>query len=267
MIRPLLRAALVLGMTLVAGPGVIFAQSPCDAPAAVPGVTDSARVSLFMTGVPNDRGLGIGRVSYLNFNDIAPRLKSVSLAGFQPIDVRVAGNGRSVPRQRAGFVSGSYFDVLGVRLQAGRAFSPSDDIPGRAPLTAVISDALWESLFDRNASAIGRTITANDREVTIVGVAEPAFLGVRGPRFEEHVWLPGVTLADLNEQPGLRSDDRAFGGYYLFAGRLNAGGTWPDAHAELASLTKWLAEKYPAANAKFSKVGFHDLGPLGCSTT
>ena len=76
----------------------------------------------------------------------------------------------------------------------------------------------------------------------------------------------GGTLPELNEQPGLRSDDRRSGGYYLFAGRLNAGATWRDAHAELASTTTWLAEKYPAANGKFWEVGFHDLGPLGCST-
>lgn len=217
-----------------------------------------------MTGIPHDRGLRVGRVSYLNYNDITSRTKTVVLAAFQPLDVGVEANG-SLLRVRASFVTSSYFDVLGTSLQHGREFNASDDVPVQAPLIAVISDRLWMSMFDRSPAAVGQRIAVNGNAVTIVGIASAEFHGVRGPRFEEDVWLPGVTLAALNEDPGLRLDDRGSGGYYHFVARLNAGATWPDAHAELASLTTWLAETYPAANGKLWEVGFHDFGPLGCA--
>ena len=262
----LLRVALVLGIASVAGPAVAFAQTACDAPSTIAGVKDSPGLALLMTGVPHDRGLRVGRVSYLNYNDITLRTKTVALAAFQPIDVGVEANG-SLQRVRASFVTSSYFDVLGTSLQHGREFNATDDVPGQAPLIAVISDRLWLSMFDRSPAAVGQRIAVNGNAVTIVGIASAEFHGVRGPRFEEDVWLPGVTLAALNGEPGLRSDDRGSGGYYQFVARLNDGATWPDAHAELGSLTTWLAETYPAANGKFWEVGFHDVGPLGCANT
>src|SRR5262249_48609996 len=58
------------------------------------------------------------------------------------------------------FVSGSYFDVLGVSARLGRTFSAEDDRPGMEPV-AVISDAYWERRFGRDLTAVGKTIYLN----------------------------------------------------------------------------------------------------------
>ena len=220
-------------------------------------------VSLFMTGTPNQRGgLSIGRVSYVNVRDMTSRLETARLGAAQGTAASVAGNNRP-PRLLAGqFVSGSYFDVLGVRMQTGRAIGPHDDLPSNAELVAVISDATWGSLFDRSPAAVGQTITVNGHRVTVVGVADAAFQGELRMS-QVAFWMPGATELVIRALEGRRADDRAAGGYYQFVARLTAGASWPQAEAELASLTRWLLEQHPTDNAKFSTVGFHNRGPIG----
>ncbi len=75
-------------------------------------------------------------------------------------------------------VSGTYFPVLGVRAAIGRTFTPDDDrIPGGHPL-AMLSYAYWQSRFAGDPSIVGKTLTVNGHNFTIVGVAEKGFQGV-----------------------------------------------------------------------------------------
>src|SRR4051794_7989890 len=61
----------------------------------------------------------------------------------------------------AGFVSGNYFDMLGARVSRGRPLADSDvRVPGAAPV-AVLSDAAWSRLYDRDPGAIGSTVELN----------------------------------------------------------------------------------------------------------
>jgi hypothetical protein len=180
----------------------------------VPGVRDTASVSYYMSGTPSPRGVGttVGRISYLNLRDILPRLRTLDVAAFQGLNRATVGTDDRPERFVNGqFVSGTYFDVLGVGVQAGRPLGPTDDDPGNPALAAVISDGLWAALFDRRSSAIGQTIAVNGRQVTVVGVADRAFQGVR--RFSaDALWLPGVTEPLIRQMRGRRSDDRAPGG-------------------------------------------------------
>jgi predicted permease len=75
-------------------------------------------------------------------------------------------------------VSGTYFPVLGVGAAIGRTFTPDDDrVPGGHPV-AMLSYAYWQSRFARDPSIIGKTLTVNGHDFTIVGVAEQGFDGV-----------------------------------------------------------------------------------------
>jgi predicted permease len=88
--------------------------------------------------------------------------------GFNGSTERVAGE----------LVSGSYFSVLGVGAAIGRTFTPDDDrIPNGHPL-AMLSYAYWESRFARDPSIVGKTLTVNGHNFTIVGVAQKGFDGV-----------------------------------------------------------------------------------------
>jgi hypothetical protein len=104
--RMLGSVALVAALVVPASTPV-SAQTGCDSPASVPGVRDPDAVARFMTGAPGERGIRVGRVSYLNYNDIVPRLKTVSLAGSQRLEVRLARDGVAERTVRAEFVTGS----------------------------------------------------------------------------------------------------------------------------------------------------------------
>src|SRR5256886_4236705 len=72
------------------------------------------------------------------------------------------------------FVSGEFFQTLGVRAALGRTLLPIDDVPNAAP-AAVLSYCYWQSEFGGDRSIVGRTIYVNRIPITIVGVAQPNF--------------------------------------------------------------------------------------------
>ncbi|MBI4477260.1 MAG: ABC transporter permease [Acidobacteria bacterium] len=227
----------------------------------VPGIRDPGPVSLLRAGSPNQRGsLSISRVSYPNYIDLADRLKTIRLAGIQGLSVNVAAQQQPPRVVPAEFVTASYFSVLGVTMQAGRGFTATDDDPGNPVLVAVLSDRLWASVFNRNPAIIHRTLTVNGHSVSVVGVAARGFEGARRMS-QVDLWLPGASYPVLTHA-GTTYDDRARGGYYEFVARLTPGSTWPQAEAELQSLTRWLTEQHPAENVRFKTASFQNLGSI-----
>ncbi len=79
-----------------------------------------------------------------------------------------------------GFVSGDYFETLGVRPLIGRTFTMADDQFGGGPIgpVAVISYGLWQRSFGGTPDVVGRTVTIEKTPVTIVGVTPQNFFGV-----------------------------------------------------------------------------------------
>jgi predicted permease len=75
------------------------------------------------------------------------------------------------------WVSGSFFDVLGVRPAAGRLLEPDDDRPGCEP-RAVLSYAYWQRAYAGSAEAVGQTIRLASHPVEIIGVAARDFNGL-----------------------------------------------------------------------------------------
>ncbi|HKO70326.1 MAG TPA: ABC transporter permease, partial [Bradyrhizobium sp.] len=71
-------------------------------------------------------------------------------------------------------VSSSFFGTLGVKLALGRDFLPQEDKIGGTP-AAIVSHHLFEERFAGNPAALGRTITLNGADYTIIGVLQPAF--------------------------------------------------------------------------------------------
>ena len=107
---------------------------------------------------------------------------------------------------RAAFVSPNYFDVLGVRPEAGRTFAPEER--GAASPVAIVSRALWMREFGGDPSVIGRPIQVGGQQtLEIIGVAPQGFAGTTGPDVD--LWLPigfvnRVAMDDPFEQPGTR---------------------------------------------------------------
>jgi predicted permease len=114
------------------------------------------------------------------FSDLAAFSGGGSLA--------LTGNGSASMVDSAQYVSGGYFQTLGVRPNSGRLISSADDTRSASPV-AVLSYAYWKSAFSGSPSAVGKTIFLNRVPFTVIGVAEPRFDAL-SPGNQTQMWLP-----------------------------------------------------------------------------
>ena len=121
------------------------------------------------------------------------------------------------------FVSGSYWDVLGVEALLGRTFTAEDDQPGKNAL-AVISYPYWERRFARAGEAIGKTIYLGSMPLTVIGVTSPKFFGRNVAGKSADVVLP----MSLHAQFGLKDNNT-----FEIMARLNPGISIEHARADL----------------------------------
>jgi len=75
------------------------------------------------------------------------------------------------------WVSGDFFNVLGVQPAIGRLFTSADDQPGCGASGVVVSHAFWQNQLEGDPHAIGRTLTIGRHPVPIVGVTHAGFTG------------------------------------------------------------------------------------------
>ena len=56
------------------------------------------------------------------------------------------------------FVTANFFKVIGLSPEFGRPFTEDEDKVG-GPALAVISDSLWQRVFQKDPGVLGRTIS------------------------------------------------------------------------------------------------------------
>lgn len=135
---------------------------------------------------------------------------------------------------RGFYVSGNYFDALGVRPHAGRLLTEADDQKGCGAPAAVLSHGFWLARYGGDASVIGRPIMLDRRAFEIAGVAPAGFFGVEvGRTFD--VMIP------LCAEPFVRGADAGTGvpsfWWLDIMGRLKPDWTPERASAHLATIS------------------------------
>ena len=115
--------------------------------------------------------------------------------------VRFSRGGNSVDRARREYVSGNYFDVLGVGAAAGRVIGEQDNRTPHAHPVAVLSYNFWRARFGGDPGAVGQTVLVNEEPLTIVGVAARGFRGVEVDH-EADLWEPAMMRPGEIMQPG-----------------------------------------------------------------
>ena len=132
--------------------------------------------------------------------------------------------------------SADFFRTLRVQPLLGRTFLPGEDQPGRDQVV-VLSHGLWTRSFGGEHGVVGREITLDGRDHTVIGVMPPGFEFPAGAR---DVWTPMVITG------ALANDRRNHS--VLTVGRLRAGVTLPHARARMEALGVHLAEVHPRTN-------------------
>jgi predicted permease len=200
-------------------------------------------VSVFTTDRRNPGNLP---TSHLNFKDIrAQNSAFAETAAFAFAQLNYLAEGGSSEQVAAQVVTGNYFDVLGVRPAAGRTFHPDEDrADGSGPVT-VISYGMWERLFGRDPSIVGRTLSLNRQPFTVVGVAPRGFTGtlVFGA---PDLWIP-MSMHSV-AQPGFDWYEQRRGLFLFAFARLKPGQTVAQAQANLRALGTQLERDFPNDN-------------------
>src|SRR5262249_14086660 len=76
------------------------------------------------------------------------------------------------------WVSGEFFDVLGIQPELGRMLTTADDQKGCPTRAVVISHAFWQREYGEGRGVIGRNVTLTGQQMEIVGVSSAGFFGV-----------------------------------------------------------------------------------------
>jgi predicted permease len=139
-------------------------------------------------------------ISLAEFSFLHRRASSlVGLAGYLPMGAFLGK--QEDAREAVYSVTADFFDVLGVRMAAGRSFVAEDDIAGEPREVAIISYRFWQSRFGGNPDVLGQTIQINKHPFGIVGIAERRFTGPNS-RLPIDVYVPlaAHALIRLSEQ-------------------------------------------------------------------
>ena len=132
-------------------------------------------------------------------------------------------------RMSGAYVTGNFFQVLGVSPPIGRALTPADDQPDAGHPVVVLSHRGWDRLFARDPNVIGRELLVNDVGFAIVGVMPETFRGLTVTPGD--YWAPLSTLGRVRPP---RSDREAAPGLGII-GRLKPDLSPRTAEAQLAA--------------------------------
>jgi predicted permease len=181
-------------------------------------------------------------VSYPNFRDWQRGARSLQqMAAFREQGVDLTGPG--TPEHLNGKeISSGFLSTLGTQLALGREFSPEEDRQGGTPV-AIISNRLWRNRFDGSPEALGRSLSMEGVDYTIVGVTPLGFRLMEDvPEDDADVYTP-LGRSD----PLILNDRAAHNGIYVLA-RLAPGVTLAQAQAEISTIQNGLDKLYPDAN-------------------
>jgi predicted permease len=181
--------------------------------------------------------------SHVSYNQWRGLVEAGGLAGLAGFGIEAEVNwlrGDAAVALVPMIVTANFFDVLGIPVARGRAFTATEARAELDPRVVVISDGFWRSALGGDSGVVGRSITLNARPYTIVGVLAPRVRGIFGYGTAPELYLPlSKTLVPYLDEPGgsvvqlvgrLRDDQSLASGRAAFAAaaqRANTMMTWP----------------------------------------
>jgi putative ABC transport system permease protein len=148
--------------------------------------------------------------------------------------------GRDEPEQLSGAaVSHDMFTLLGVEPSMGRSFRPEEDQTG-APNVVVLSHELWQRRFGSDQNIVGKSISLNEENYTVIGVMPAGFTFPVIPNTE--LWRtlrPTINPACQRGCLVLRA-----------IGRLKPESSFAGAQVDLNTIAARLTSQYPDSNSK-----------------
>jgi macrolide transport system ATP-binding/permease protein len=176
--------------------------------------------------------------AYEQLKQNAPEFEELAAiqAGFtyRPVIARREATQESARSVMGEFVSGNYFRTFGLRPNAGRLLSDSDDMEG-APVAAVMSYQTWRNNYSGDPAIVGSTFFVNTKPVTIVGIAPEGFYGDRLTSTPPDFYLPIESMPLLANVPYVHDPDQK---WLYMIGRVKPGVSLPQLQVKLSGLLR-----------------------------
>ncbi|HEX6716850.1 MAG TPA: ABC transporter permease [Pyrinomonadaceae bacterium] len=174
--------------------------------------------------------------SYPDYQDYQQNNVFEGLAAYTGGRVLLSGLGEaeSIPGPR---VSANFFSVLGVDPILGRTFQTGEDTPG-TPKTTVLTYGFWQRRFGGDPSVIGRSLTINGENYTVIGVLPASFQFALRPA---DIFLP--------YQPTKNQLTRRFLHGTNVIGRLKSGVDATQAQSELSVIASRIEQQFSDSHA------------------
>jgi predicted permease len=161
----------------------------------------------------------------------------------------LAVKGQQPDRIMTTFVSGNYFEGLGLKPAAGRLILRSEgEVLGQDPVIVLGYD-YWQQRFNGDANVVGRAVTLDGHPVTIVGVAPKGFGGMQS-------FLNPSAYLPLSQLPIAGTPVDAINNWqvrmFVVHGRLRSGVSMKQASAGLNMVAEEINRLHPDVEKKFS---------------
>ncbi len=146
-------------------------------------VTEPERLVVFHTEGPSREGWNSSdndetTLSYPTYKSLRDRnqvFDGVIARSSSPVSLSY---GSETERASAEWVSGNFFEVLGVGPALGRLLTPEDDgVPGAHPVI-VLSYGYWKRRFGASPGIVGQKININQHPMVVIGVEPASFEGL-----------------------------------------------------------------------------------------
>jgi predicted permease len=141
------------------------------------------------------------------------------------------------------YVTGNYFQTLGVQPFLGRFFLPTEGEVAGADPVMVLSYGYWQKHFAGDPHIIGRHVFLDGHPITVIGVAPSQYRGV-DPILALQGYLPLGMLATIEKTPLDLVDKRSSRNISVY-GRLQPGVTMQQANATLAVVANRFSSEHP----------------------
>jgi putative ABC transport system permease protein len=183
-------------------------------------------------------------LSYLNYQDWRDQSHSFEAVGAVRNSVMTMTGTMEAERLPSQNVTANLLGLLGVVPELGRTLAAEEDKPG-APAVALISHSLWKRAFSSSRDVLGKSITLDNQNYSIIGVMRPGF--------EVLQQAPDVILPF---EPWAKTlpNDRSWHPGILPIARLKPGISLEQARSEVALIADRLAKQYPENDSNVSSL-------------
>src|SRR5215472_12038000 len=213
---------------------------------------DGERLTFVSRGYPG-YPQGGGNFTYPAYRDMIQQNTSFdTVAAFQDFGALALTDGTEPVRVNINYVTPSYFDLLGTKMQLGRKFRAEEDRWGDADPVFILSHGFWQREFGSKPDIVGRAIHLNQQALTVVGITDASFRDAPGEIDNGEAvdaWIPLGLSYRLTGYSDLNNRNAAL---LWGLGHLKPGVTLAQAKGDLEAINQRLAKEHPSTDSGFT---------------